>query len=400
MVTFFNFGKMKFSKSKTIINPLPYRYYFLTVTIITLTGLFDSIYLSISHYRVYTDMGYQSFCAISQAFNCDTVSQSPYSILLNVPVPIWGIFGYAIFLILLLFAWPQSALRKRIWTLLFLISLGFTIYSLFLAYISTYRIQSYCIMCIVSYGVNLLLLYFTWIVRKRFQCEPFLKAIYLDIRYLLNYPKTMIPVNSVFGIATVLMLLYFPAYWQMTPSALSKNVPTGITEDGHPWIGAENPELVIVEFSDYLCFQCKKMHFFLRRIIQEHPDKIRLVHRNFPMDHTINPIVNEPFHAGAAKLAVVSLFAAQKDKFWEMNDLLYNIDRQTGAVNVRDLAKKAEIDFEEMKHVFGNPNLWIQLQYDIQDGLKYGITGTPGFVINDQVYLGQIPPDILRRFIR
>jgi protein-disulfide isomerase len=196
------------------------------------------------------------------------------------------------------------------------------------------------------------------------------------------------------------MLLYFPAYWQMTPPSLSRDVSTGITEDGHPWIGAENPELVIVEFSDYLCFQCKKMHFFLRRIIQEHPDKIRLVHRNFPMDHTINPIVNEPFHAGAARLAIVSLFAAQEDKFWKMNDLLYNIDRQTGTVNIQDLARKAGIDFEEMKHVFRNPNLWIQLQNDIQDGLKYGITGTPGFVINDQVYLGQIPPDILRRFIR
>jgi uncharacterized membrane protein len=65
------------------------------------------------------DMGYQSFCAISQALNCDTVSQSPYSILFNVPVPVWGVFGYAFFLILLMFAWPQSALHKRVWTFSF-----------------------------------------------------------------------------------------------------------------------------------------------------------------------------------------------------------------------------------------------------------------------------------------
>jgi uncharacterized membrane protein len=286
---------MKLWKFKTHFkapsNPLPYPYYFFTVAVIALTGFFDSIYLSISHYRVYMDMGYQSFCAISRALNCDTVSQSPYSILLGVPVPVWGILGYAFFLILLLFAWPQSALRKRVWTLLFLISLGFTVYSLVLAFISTYRIQSYCIMCILSYAVNLLLLYFTWIVRKRFQCEPILKAIALDIRYLLNYPRTIIPITSVFGVGAVLMLLYFPAYWQMTPPDLSKDRITGITEDGHPWIGAENPELVIVEFSDYRCFQCKKMHFFLRRIIESNPDKIRLVHRHFPMDHTINPLL-------------------------------------------------------------------------------------------------------------
>ncbi len=390
---------MRFLKAEKQIIPLFYSYYYFTVLFIVTIGFLDSIYLTISHYRVFMDMGYQSFCAISRTLNCDTVSQSPYSILLNVPVPVWGVFGYAFFLILLFFAWPESAQRKRVWTLLLFISLGFTFYSLILAYISTYRIQSYCIMCILTYAVNLLLVYFTWIVRKRFQCEPFLRAIWLDIRYLLNYPKAMLPATSVFSIGAVLMLLYFPAYWEMTPPPLSKDVPTGVTEDGHPWIGAENPELTIVEFSDYRCFQCKKMHFFLRQLIEEHPETIRLVHRHFPMDHIINPIVDQPFHEGAAKLALVSVFAAEKEKFWQMNDLLFNIDKQTETVNVRDLAQNAGIDFDEMKYVFGNRELWYRLQKDIQDGLQYGLTGTPGFVIDDQVYLGQIPGDVLKRFI-
>jgi uncharacterized membrane protein/predicted DsbA family dithiol-disulfide isomerase len=391
---------MKLWKSQKQTTSLPYPYYFFTVVVIALIGFFDSIYLSISHYRVYTDMGYQSFCAISQAINCDTVSQSPYSILFGVSVPVWGVLCYAFFLILQLFAWPKNALRKRVWTLLFLISLGFTVYSLVLAFISTYRIQSYCIMCILSYAVNLLLLYFTWIIRNRFQCESIFKAIALDIHYLFNYPRTIIPITSVFGVGAVLMLLYFPAYWQMTPPDLSEEMNTGVTEDGHPWIGAENPELVIVEFSDYRCFQCKKMHFFLRRIIQQQPDKIRLVHRHFPMDHTINPIVDQPFHTGAARLAIVSIFAAEKDKFWEMNDILFNIDRQTETVNIQDLVQKTDIDFEEMKQVFANRELWLKLQQDIHDGLNYGLTGTPGFIIDNQVYLGQIPPEVLRRYIR
>ena len=391
---------MLFKKFKKQNLPLPYQFYYFPVLIITLIGFFNSIFLTVSHYRVYVDIGYQSFCAISPTFNCDTVSQSSYSILFGVSVPVWGILGYAFFLILIIFAWPTNAFRKRVWTLLFLISLFFTLYSLFLAFISTYSIKSYCIMCILSYAVNMLLLYFTWLVRKRFHCEPILKAIALDIRYLFNYPKTFIPVTSLFSVGVILMLLYFPAYWQMNPPVLSHKIPTGITEDGHQWIGAEDPELVIVEFSDYRCFQCKKMHFFLRRIIQEHPDKIRLVHRHFPMDHTINPIVDQPFHTGAAKLAIVSMFAAEKDKFWEMNDILFDLDRQTEAVNIRDLAEKADLDFEEMNYVFNNLELWLKLQRDIQDGLKYGITGTPGFVIDEQVHLGQIPSEVLRRYVR
>jgi uncharacterized membrane protein len=109
-------ANMKLWKFKTIFNnqakPLPFKFYFLPIFLITLIGLADAIYLSISHYRVYMDMGYQSFCAISQALNCDTVSQSLYSILFNVPVPVWGVFGYAFFLILLTFAWPKMCFAQ------------------------------------------------------------------------------------------------------------------------------------------------------------------------------------------------------------------------------------------------------------------------------------------------
>lgn len=384
---------------KTPIKPLPYPYYFYTVAIIALFGFFDSIYLSISHYLVYTDMGYQSFCAISQAINCDTVSQSPYSILLGVPIPVWGISGYGIFLFLLFNASSAPEQSKRIWSLLLLIAFAFSSYSIILAVISTFFIHSYCIMCILSYAVNLLLLYFTWLIRKRFLCESLYKAIGLDIRYLIGRRKSFFPVMSCFCVGAVLLILFFPAYWQMHPPVLSKEIPTGVTEEGYPWIGAENPELVIVEFTDYRCFQCKKMHFFLRRIIQEQPGKIRLVHRNFPMDHTVNPIVRQPLHSGAGKLAILAIIAEENQKFWEMNDLLFDIDRDIEAVNMRYFARQTDIPLEVVKAAFGNPKVWMKLRKDIEDGIKIGLSGTPGYLINGQVYLGQIPAEVLRKYI-
>jgi uncharacterized membrane protein len=80
---------MKDNSSKPVI-PLPFPVYFWTFVGLAIMGLADAIYLSISHYRVYTDIGYASFCAISKAINCDTVSQSPYSILWGAPVPVLG----------------------------------------------------------------------------------------------------------------------------------------------------------------------------------------------------------------------------------------------------------------------------------------------------------------------
>ena len=385
---------MSWWQTKKTVQPLAFSYYFFTIVLISLLGLGDAIYLAVSHYRLHTDIGYQSLCAISRALNCDTVAQSPYAILFGVPVSVWGIWGYGFFLGLLAFARPKKASNRRMWTILFFMALGFSLFSLFLAIVSTYWIHSYCIVCIFSYAVNLMLLYFSWLVHNRFGCESIFKSIRLDVRYLSTYPKSLGTILSFFGIGAVLMILFFPSYWQTIPIEISSEISRGVTEDGHPWIGAEKPELVIEEFSDYMCLQCKKMHFFLRRMIQAYPEKIRLIHRHFPMDHTFNPVVKEPFHIGSARLALIAIYFAEQGKFWEINDVLFNISRETESITIRDLAKQAGLSLEDVKPVAQESALWKKLQQDIEAGIEYQLSGTPGFIIDGKVYTGQIPASI------
>jgi protein-disulfide isomerase len=45
--------------------------------------------------------------------------------------------------------------------------------------------------------------------------------------------------------------------------------------------------------------------------------------------------------------------------------------------------------------------MWQKLRKDISEGIKkYGLNGTPAYVINDQVYFGQIPTDILKKYVQ
>ncbi|MFZ5562544.1 MAG: vitamin K epoxide reductase family protein [Thermodesulfobacteriota bacterium] len=378
--------------------PLAYPYYFIPVLLIALTGFGDSVYLSVSHYRIYMDMGYQSFCAISRAFNCDTVSQSAYSIFLNVPVPVWGVFGYGFILALLAFAGRPAAQKKRVWTLILLISGAFSAYSVVLALISSYLIGSYCIMCILSYAVNLGLLFYAWIIRRRFGCEPLSQALKLDFGYLLGKGEVAFPVASVFGVTALFMVLAFPPYWRMAPPPLSGDTPTGVTEDGHPWIGAPNPKLEIVEFSDYMCFQCRKMHFFLRRLVEAHPDDIRLVHRHFPMDHEFNPFVKDDFHVGAGRLALIALYAQTKGKFWQANDFLFSMEKKD--VKLKTILDPLGLDAEGLSQAIKRRYLEAFLMQDIYAGLKLGIVATPSYVIDGEVHVGTIPADLLDKAIQ
>ena len=386
-------------KSKNI-NPLPFRVYFCTVFLLGLAGLTVSIYLSISHYRVYTDIGYRSFCAISKAINCDTVSQSPYSILLKVPVPIWGIVGYFLFLLLASMAASKAANRQRLWPLLIFVSLVFCIFSIILALISTFIIHSYCIMCIVTYAINFMLLYYTWLTRNRFKNDRFLSGFKKDLIFLWMKRKITLPVLAVFVAAFIALVSFMPTYWQLQLPLQAADIPTGVTQQGHPWIGAEHPKLIITEYADYQCFQCKKMHYFLRQLIARYPEKIRLVHRHFPMDHEFNPIVKEPFHRGSGKMALLAIAAAAGNHFWQMNDALFEIAGSHQNIDIKQLAQNIGMDYRQLSLGLNNRSYRSLLQHDIISGLKLNITGTPAYIIDGKVYLAKIPPEIIENALK
>ena len=141
----------------------------------------------------------------------------------------------------------------------------------------------------------------------------------------------------------------------------------------------------------------QKMHYFLRQLIAQHPDKIRLVHRHFPMDHEFNPIVKDPFHVGSGKMALMAIYATAKDKFWTMNDFLFKIARDRQDIKLKEIAEKVGIDYKELAWALNDKNTRYRLKHDIAEGLKSKINGTPAFFINGEVYLGQIPPAIIKK---
>jgi predicted DsbA family dithiol-disulfide isomerase len=266
--------------------------------------------------------------------------------------------------------------------------------------ISTYLIGSHCIMCIVSYGVNLAILFSAWIIRRRFSSLGLVDDTKKDIQYLWQKRTRNLVVVFLFLISVVSTWVFFPAYWDFKAGAFSDRISTGVTAAGHPWLGAESPVLEILEFTDYQCFQCKKMHFFLRQLVADNPEKIRIVHRNYPMDHQFNPIVKDPFHVGSGKMALLAVYAVSKNKFWQMNDLLFGMAGKKKKISLRKLAQKLNLDTNELVRSLNARKIRYHLQKDIFTGNKLGITGTPAYVINGKVYLGSIPAELLKAGIR
>ena len=215
-------------KKKKQIIPLPFVVYFSTTAILIFCGLADSIYLTVSHYRNYTDFAYKSFCAVSKSLNCDTVAQSPYSIFFGVPLAVWGIIGYCFLALFLIFVWDKRDEKKRIWTLLLIFSIIFSIISIVLAVISTIYIHSYCIMCVVVFGINFLLLFYTWLVRKRYGASSFFDELKQDIDYLWKVKKKSAGFFLPFLVCVIAVIIFFPHYWEFKAPVGHYKITVGI----------------------------------------------------------------------------------------------------------------------------------------------------------------------------
>lgn len=382
------------SGHKKKIQPLPFNYYYFPVVSFVCIGLASCVYLAIVHYKNYTDLTFTSICALSKTINCDTVAQSSHSILFNMPVALWGFFFFLFLLILTVHL--RNGKNRESWWLFLSAGLAGCGAAVYYGYQSAVNIHAYCIFCIICYLSFFIITFYSFIIIRRFE-------IPLTFRTRAN-PAASLVRSSVSRYALIILVAAFlmtrltlPHYWEMKLAPPGANVATGMTADGHPWIGARHPKITITEFSDYLCFQCYKMHRILRRLVELHPKMIRIVHYQYPLDSRYNPVlVKESFHVGAGKLALLAIRAAELGKFWQVNDAMFQIGRKKGVLDIRKLAAHVHIKASILASAFYDRKCLNALRRDVNRGLKLGITATPSFLIDGKVYTGTIPAALLK----
>jgi protein-disulfide isomerase len=234
-----------------------------------------------------------------------------------------------------------------------------------------------------------------WIIRRRFPEKGFLISLKKDLLFLWQPWKKKTIVLVAFLLVMSIMPLVFPSYWEFSPPDLTADLPSGMTEEGDPWIGAQNPEFVIIEYSDYMCFQCRKMHIYLRQIVANNPDKIRLVHRHFPMVKEFNPLLTGSFHPASGKLAIAAAYAAYEGRFWQMNDILYQTPKDIKKLDIRELAQKSGVSFEGLASAPYNRFFYRKIKRDVLKGIEVGVTATPAYEVNGKLYQGRVPIDLI-----
>jgi vitamin-K-epoxide reductase (warfarin-sensitive) len=135
------------------------RILFVAVAVLSLAGIVDSAIALARHYA----KSNTSYCDFGQKFNCDIVNRSEYSTVLGIPVAAIGIAGYGA-LFMLSTVWRSRPETPNRLVGAAIIGLAFALY---LTYIEAYALGAWCILCLSSLLLILLISVLATAIRLR-----------------------------------------------------------------------------------------------------------------------------------------------------------------------------------------------------------------------------------------
>lgn len=177
----------------------------------------------------------------------------------------------------------------------------------------------------------------------------------------------------IFLIAILLLVMYLSSPKSDNHINNDKiNVSVGFLEP----LGSGNIE--IVEFSDFQCPFCKKAEPTIKKIVSEYGEEVVFYYRNFPLES----------HENSFEAALAGYCANEQDKFWQYHDLLFESQDKLDKDSLKNYASELELNIESFNLCLDEEKYKNEVERDINDAEKAGVTGTPTFFINGRKVVG------------
>ena len=388
-----------------VVVPVSSRRLWVVAAVASVLGVALATELTLVHVRVHANPATRSFCTFSEHVSCDRTAQSSYSLFAGVPLSLWGALAYSLVLIMAL--WGLRSRKSFIVAPFTLIAVGCAASSLVLAYISGVMLRNLCILCVATWVVDWALFVVGW----KLTTQVGLPELGRQMRQVWRARRPLVVGALALVVCAIVgMRLVIPDAWakgrvsRVIPGtklvanaqrlAPNLRLPSGLTDDGHPYIGAAHPRVSVSEFADYQCPHCANTHIEMRELVAKNPTTIRIVHRHFPLGNQCNSLVQRPFHTRACGYAKMAACASLLGKFWDANDYLFDHGRDEAPITIDSLAKVLNVDAATLKECMDKAGAEVVRQ-DVEEGLQLKIEGTPSFLVNGKIYKGQLPEDLL-----
>ncbi|MBI4061854.1 MAG: thioredoxin domain-containing protein [Elusimicrobia bacterium] len=155
--------------------------------------------------------------------------------------------------------------------------------------------------------------------------------------------------------------------------------------------GNVNAPITIVEYSDFQCPYCSQGFKNLEQLRKTHGDKLRVVFKNFPLS----------FHPLAMPAAqwFEALALQSPEKAWVFHDTLFENQSKLGEDYFKLLTKDLGLDVAKAAKDAQGDAVKNKIEADIREAKKFGIEGTPAYLINGVPLRGAYPVEAFEQII-
>ena len=372
----------------------------LGIQILVLIGFLMTVELAHIYYVAnYEKYALSSFCSVNDFIDCDGAARSMVAQCFGIPLAYWGMFFY---LTVLFLSFVDRLKNLRFLKFLevfknpraYITSLGtiaFTI-SMVLAGLSVYYIKKLCLLCCVTYIIDLMIACVASDGTFKGFIQDFKTTFFDFIDGVKKYTKTFIVLLILF----VSFLTYSGITYNFVPHIKkSKSILKYRNIKYNPYrikgnlLGDKNANVTIELYSDYVCPLCYINNIMLHQAIKEFSN-VKVVHHNFPFDKECNEFISVNMHPKACFMARGAIAARNQNNYWEMSSLLYEQQPQ----NMDDMLKLAEelnFDIDKFQKDFNSQATSKEINTEINNAVKIKLDSTPTMFINGEKQVGVLP---------
>ena len=178
---------------------------------------------------------------------------------------------------------------------------------------------------------------------------------------------------------------------KLAQAAALKEAHDPLVNAAHNVVGGNpNGDVTVVEFFDYNCGYCRKALGDVQALIKDDP-KLRIVLKDFP--------VLGADSLEASKVAMAAKLQLKADKMFDFHTKLLESKGRVTAERAIAVAKEFGADVEKLKKDAQGPEVKAALAENVGLGDKLGLSGTPAFIIGDEILPGAVGVEPMKKTV-
>jgi protein-disulfide isomerase len=155
-------------------------------------------------------------------------------------------------------------------------------------------------------------------------------------------------------------------------------------------VGNVSGDVTLVEFFDYNCGYCKRALTDLRALVKADP-KLRVVLKDFP--------VLGQDSVEASRVALAAKQQLKGDKLFDYHVRLMDTRGRVNGERAQAVARDMGLDMARLQKDLDSDEIRATIQENMTLADKLGLTGTPAFVIGDEIIAGAVGLEPIRKVV-